>query len=304
MSRPDPAAPLWLPAAPILFLLFWSSGFPVAKLGLEYTGPMTLIVLRFALVVLVLAPLLLIIRPPWPRGRALRDVIRVGLFIHVFYFGLSYQAMALAIPSSTIALIATLQPLLIGVLAPRLAGERVAALRWVGLLTGFAGASLVILTQTTQSGLSLPAVALALCSLLGLTAGTLYEKRHPSGAHPVSANIIQFGMASIILSPAALFLEGFAVDLQPGFLLALTYLATANSIVSLGLLFLMIRHGEVSAVSSLFFLVPPLAALIAWWLIDETLHPWSMVGMLLAVLGVALASRSPAKPSGTAERQR
>jgi drug/metabolite transporter (DMT)-like permease len=276
---------------PALFLLLWSSGFAVAKLALQYTGPMTLIALRFALVVVVLLPVALVLRPSWPRGIALRHVVVVGLCMQVVYFGLSYQAMAMAIPASTVALIATLQPLLVGVFAPRFTGERVGALRWTGLILGFGGAGLVIGSQFTSAALPPAAVGFALASLVGLTAGTLYQKRFGAGAHPVSVNIIQHAVAAVVLTPPAIVLEGFAFDPHPEFVGAILYLVVVNSIISLSLLYALIRQGEVAAVSSLFFLVPPLAALIAWPLVGEALGALAWVGMLLAVAGVALANK-------------
>jgi len=277
---------------PALFLLLWSSGFAVAKLALQYTGPLTLIALRFALVVVVLLPVALVLRPRWPRGIALRHVVVVGLFMQVVYFGLSYQAMAMAIPASTVALIATLQPLLVGVFAPRFTGERVGVTRWVGLILGFSGAGLVIGSQFTTDALPLAAVGFAVASLVGLTAGTLYQKRHGAGAHPVSVNIIQHGVAAVILAPPAILLEGFAFDPHPEFVAAILYLVVVNSIISLSLLYALIRQGEVSVVSSLFFLVPPLAALIAWPLVGEALSGLAWAGMLVAVAGVALVNRA------------
>ncbi|TVQ40771.1 MAG: DMT family transporter [Geminicoccaceae bacterium] len=285
-------APAWLPAAPFLFLGFWSSGFAFAKLGLEHAGPLTCLALRFALAVVMLVPVALVLRPPWPSPTALRHTAVVGCLIQVVYFGLSYVALAMDISAGAVALIVSLQPVLVGILAPRFAGEAVSLRRWLGLVLGLAGAALVIIAKSAVEATSPWAVLAALGSLAGMTAGTLYEKRHGSGLHPVTVSLIQFVIAVVVLTPLALLVEGFAFEPHPELALAIGYLVVANSFVSLTLLLAMIRHGEVSRVSALFFLVPPMAALIAWLMLGETMPLLAWGGMAIAILGVALATRS------------
>src|ERR1700761_8114353 len=139
----------WLTfGAPIVFLLLWSAGFPVAKIGLRYASPLTFLAIRFALTVGFLSIAFAIRRPPLPRSaRAWRSLIIVGFLVQVMYFGLSYLAMTAGIATSVLALIVSLQPILVGVLAPRLVGERVGARRWTGLLLGLAGAAGVIVAR-------------------------------------------------------------------------------------------------------------------------------------------------------------
>lgn len=297
-SRPDhngqtgTVTPLWLRFAPAVFLVLWSGGFAFAKIGLGYAEPITFLALRYLLVLAVLTPLAVVLRPPLPRRRVdWGHLAVVGLLIQVVYFGLSYLALGLGVSAGGVALIVSLQPILVGVLAPRLAGETVSLLRWIGLGLGLAGAALVILARSNVEPMSTVGVFCALGALAGMTAATLYEKRFGIAQHPVTSNCVQYAVGLAIILPMAWALEDMRVAWTPDLLIALGYLAIGNSLISISLLLAMIRHGEASRVSALFFLVPPGAALIAWLLIGEALPAPAWAGMALAALGVGLAGR-------------
>lgn len=285
-------APLWLRFAPGIFLLLWSGGFAFAKNGLGYAEPITFLALRYLLVLAVLAPLVAVLRPSLPRRRI--DWVHlavVGLLIQVLYFGLSYLALWLGVSAGGVALIVSLQPILVGVLAPRLTGETLSRLRWVGLGLGLAGAALVILARSGVEPMSTLGVFCALGALAGMTAATLYEKRFGVAQHPVTSSSVQYAVGLALVLPLAWALEDMRVQWTADLLIALGYLAIGNSLISISLLLAMIRHGEASRVSALFFLVPPGAALIAWLLIGESLPAPAWAGMALAALGVGLAGR-------------
>lgn len=291
MQPSSPGKPPWLVAAPAIFLLLWSLGFPVARISLEFAEPMTFLALRYGLVIIILAPLFIILRPPLPQSAAdWLHLAVVGLLIQVVYFGFCYLAFALGESAGTVALIVSLQPILVALLAPKLAGETVGVRRWAGLLCGLGGAALVILARSTAGMTSLAGVTLIAFALLGISAGSLYEKRFGSRQHPVTANLVQYAVGLLGTLPFALAMESGRVEWTGEFILSLAYLVIANSIISLTLLLAMIRHGEVSRVSALFFLVPPLAALLSWAMLGEVIQPLAWPGIILAALGVALAS--------------
>jgi drug/metabolite transporter (DMT)-like permease len=129
-------------------------------------------------------------------------------------------------------------------------------------------------------------------ALGGMTAGTLYEKRFGVSQHPVTANTVQYLAGFGLTLPLALLLEERTVNWSLPFALSLLYLIVCNSLIALTLLLWMIRKGEVSRVSALFFLVPPMAALIGWVLLREEMPPLAWVGLGLAAAGVALATRA------------
>ncbi len=288
----DLAKPGWLRLAPTIFLLTWSGGFAFLALGLQHADPMTFLALRFALVLAVLLPLLPALRPPAPRGIAQwGHLLVVGFLVQAVYFGLTYSAITSGLSAGTLALVVSLQPIVIGLLAPRMAGERVSALRWAGLGLGLVGAAIVILARSQVEVTSLGGLLCAGGALVGMTSGTLYEKRFGVEGHPLTTGLVQYAVGLAAILPVALVLEDLRVDWTGGLLLSLAYLVIGNSIVSITLLLAMIRHGEASRVSALFFLVPPLAALIAWPMLGDPMPPAAWVGMAAAALGVAMATR-------------
>jgi drug/metabolite transporter (DMT)-like permease len=278
--------------APVVFVALWSAGFAFVALGLPDSEPLTFLALRYALVVALLAPALLVLRAPLPRARRdWIDLVVVALLVQTAYFVLLYLALDLTDSAGTVALVVSLQPILVALLAPRFAGERVTLVRWAGLGLGLAGAALVIAARSGVDGVSGGGILVSVAALLCITAGTLYETRFGSEHHPVSASAVQFAVALAVTLPLALAVEGFPVEWTGDLAISLAYLVLANSLVAIYLLLMMMRRDEASRVSALFFLVPPLAALIAWGLLGESL-PWpAWAGMALAAVGVAVATR-------------
>lgn len=284
--------PLWLLAAPVIFLLLWSGGFSVAKLGISHAEPLSFLSLRYACVCALLAPLVIILRPPLPQKKM--DWVHlaiVGVLIQTFYFGLSYLSFKAGVSAGGVAIIVCLQPILVGLIAPRFTREKVSLLRWAGLALGMAGAATVIMSRSSVELEHPLGVAAAVGALFAITAGTLWEKRFGKSYHPVVSNSVQYlaGLAGVL--PAAMMFETFQFTWSLPFLGALAYLVIGNSLVAMSLLLAMIRAGEVSRVSSLFYLVPPISALMAWPLLGEAMPPLGWLGFGLAALGVMLARR-------------
>lgn len=286
--------PLWLVAAPSIFLLLWSAGFAVAKLGLEHAAPITLLALRYVLVLLVLAPFALILRPPVPKTlRGWLDVAVVGFLIQVAYFGLCYIAFKSGVSAAGVAIVVCLQPILVALVAPRFVGEAVSRLAWAGLALGLIGAVVVILSRSQVQAENPWGVALTVGALFGITGGTLYEKRFGVSHHPVTSNMIQYVVGAAFTLPLAWATEDMRLAWSGEFVAVLAYLVLGNSLLAMSLLLAMIRAGEVSRVSALFYLVPAFSALFAWPLLGEAMPPLAWAGMALAGAGVALVSRKP-----------
>lgn len=285
MSRP------LLLAAPLIFLILWSAGFAIAKIGLLHAGPFTLLALRYSIAVLVLLPLVPLLKPQFPRGRAAVDIAVTGFLIQVAYFGLCYIAFKTGVSAGGVAIIVCLQPILVSLIAPRMVGESVSRLRWIGLALGLGGAVTVILARSGIAHEPTVGLVAAVGGLIGMTAATLYEKRFGVSTHPVPANLIQYAVGALFTLPLAIASEGMQADWTPQLWATLTYLVVGNSLISITLLLAMIRAGEVARVSALFYLVPPLSALFAWPLLGEAMPPLAWAGMALAGIGVMLARR-------------
>lgn len=293
-QRPDSAtaAPAWLVGAPALFLLLWSSGFVFLKLGLRDADPLTFLALRYAIVVALLAGLSLWFKPEFPRtAAAWLHVAMVGLLLQAGYFAFTYLSLKYGMSAGAAALITSQQPILIGLLAPAIAGERVGVIRWVGLALGVTGAAIVILAKSSIEISSARALVFAVLALLSMTGSTLWEKRFGTATHPLSASLVQYGVALLITAPLAYLLEPMRVHWTLGLAGSLAYLVVGNSLLAIYLLLTMIRFGEASRVSALFFLVPPVTAVIALVALGEALPPLAWVGMVLAAIGVYLVAR-------------
>jgi drug/metabolite transporter (DMT)-like permease len=218
----------------------------------------------------------------------------IGVLVQAFYFSMTYMSIRLGLGAGTIALVTSLQPILVALAAPAVAGERVEASRWLGLLLGLGGAIVTIVAKSDVEVTSNLALGTAVLALLALTAGTLYEKRFGTAQHPLASNLVQYAVGLVVVAPFALALETMQVDWTPKLIGSLAYLVVCNSLVAMTLLFAMIRAGQVSRVSSLFFLVPPGAALVAWLVLDEHMPPLAWSGFALAAVGVWLATRRTA----------
>jgi len=293
-SANEKCSPFWSLVAPALFILLWSGGFTALKAGLAYAEPITYLALRYGVVLAVLVPLFLIMRPPLPKSPVeWGHQAVIGILVQTLYFGLAYIAMRLGVSAGLQALIVSLQPILVGILAPGLVHERVGVVQWLGLGLGILGAALVIMTRSAVDATSAAGILCSFGALFGMTAGTLYEKRFGVAQHPVTSNLIQYVVGFAAVLTLAWALEDMHVSWTGQMIAALLYLVIGNSLVSVTLLLAMIRRGEASRVSALFFLIPPIAAVIAWLLIDEAMPPLAWMGMALAAAGVAIANRPP-----------
>ncbi|MEP5152964.1 DMT family transporter [Planktotalea sp.] len=285
--------PLWLTLAPALFLLLWALGYSVAKIGLLYTDPMTLLALRFGCVVIIMGFLFAVLRPPLPKTRAdFLHLAFVGFLIQAVYFGCCYYAFHEGIGAGTLALLMSFQPILVALIAPLWTSETVSRKSWIGLGLGLAGALLVIGSRTDIEPPTLLGLAFAAVALCGISGGSIWEKRFGLSHHPVTANLIGYGAGFIGILPALAIQDGFHIEWTGTFIAALAYLVIGNSVIAVGLLLAMIRAGDVSRVSALFFLVPPLAALAAWVSLGEVMPPLAWGGLALASMGVYLATRT------------
>jgi drug/metabolite transporter (DMT)-like permease len=243
-------------------------------------------------VVVLLLATAAVLRPPLPRDRAAWvHLVVVGLLLQAGYFGLLYLALEHIAPAIA-ALVVCLQPVLVALLAPRMVGEHVPLARWAGLGLGLLGAAAVIVLRADDGGADAAGIALAVASLLAITAATLYESRFGVEGHPVTSNLVQCATAFVATGLVAVIAEDLRVDWTGDLVISLIYLVLGNSLVSITLLLTMLRRGTASQVSALFFLVPPLAALIAWAILGEALPALAWVGMVIAAVGVAVATRN------------
>jgi drug/metabolite transporter (DMT)-like permease len=281
-------------SAPAVFVLFWASGFIGAKFGLAYAEPLTFLALRMGAVVLLLGAVIAATRPKWPGGNGMMHSAITGLLVHGLYLGGVFVAIENGLSAGLVALIVSLQPVLTSTVANRWLGERILARQWLGLALGLAGVYLILQEKIATSGASVLAFAAAGAALIGITAGTLYQKHFGGGIDWRPALAIQYAAAGVLFFLGAAAFETRVVHLTPQFLFALAWLVLVLSLGAVWLLYILIRRAVATRVVSLFYLTPPVTALLAWALFNERLAPLALVGMAGCVAGVFLVNWKPA----------
>jgi drug/metabolite transporter (DMT)-like permease len=289
MVPPRSAAETAAFAAPAVFVVLWASGFIGAKLGLPYAEPMTFLTVRMALVVALLGAIALITRPRWPGPAGAIHSAVVGLLVHGCYLGGVFVAIDRRLPAGLAALVVSLQPVLTSTLANPLLGERVMIRQWLGLGLGIVGVYLVVRGRT--GGVAPPiAWIAATVALIGITVGTLYQKRFGSGIDWRTGFFFQYTAAGLLFGGGALAFESREVQWSADLVIALAWLVIILSFGAIWLLYFLIERRAATRVASLFYLTPPLTALMAYALFDERLSRTALVGMAVCAVGVALVN--------------
>jgi drug/metabolite transporter (DMT)-like permease len=278
-------------AAPGLFILLWSSGFIGGKFGLPYAEPFTFLTIRMVIVVALLAALVAIGRPARPSGAMIGHNIVSGLLVHGCYLGGVFMAIKSGLATGLVALIVSLQPVLTSTVANRLLGERVMPLQWAGLVLGVIGVYLVVAGNISGGDVAWIAWPGITVALLGITAGTLYQKRFGSGIDWRTQFLIQYIAAGVLFGLGALSFESWRVAWNLTFVFALAWLVFVMSFAAIWLFYFLIKRIPAIRFTSLLYLMPPTTALMGFVLFDERLAPAALVGMALCVAGVLLVNR-------------
>jgi drug/metabolite transporter (DMT)-like permease len=279
----------WSAYIPHLFVLLWSSGFIGSKLGVPYAEPFTFLTLRYVIVLLILVPIALLTRAPWPRGRTqIMHVAIAGLLIHAVYLSGCVWSLRLGLPSGLLSLTVSMQPLFTAAFAGMVLHERVLPRQWGGLALGFLGTAMVV-AHKTGSGLTFAMMVPAIASLIGITVGTLWQKRYCPAFDLRTSAVVQYAASLLVTAVLALSTETMEVQWSGQFVFALLWVALVLSIGAISLLNHLIRSGTAVNVTRLFYTVPAVTALMAWAIFGETLTGLSLLGMGVAVLGVWLA---------------
>ena len=298
MSSPSSAASatassLFIAWTPAIFVVLWSTGFIGMRLGTPFAEPFTFMMWRMLIVVSILGVVVLATRAPWPSNPTeVTHIAVAGLLTHATYLCGVLYAINLKLPLGFVALIAGLQPILTAVFANIFLHEKLNARQWGGMALGLAGVVMVVMSKFSLGNFNAPALGFAGIALLGITFGTLYQKRFCSHMDLRTGGVIQFSSTGLVMLLLAMLLETREVQWTGQFVFALFWLAIVLSLGAISLLYLMIRRGAASKVASLFFLTPSVTAVMAFALFDETLSWLAVGGLLVTAAGVALVMRA------------
>jgi drug/metabolite transporter (DMT)-like permease len=282
--------------APGLFVLLWSTGFVGSKYGSLHAEPFTMTGIRMVLVSALLLIVILLTKAPWPSSRrSFLHLMVAGTLVHATYLCGILYGLRLGVSVGLVAIVAGIQPILTALFARIVLGESLQRWQWLGMALGLIGVLMVVsskydiasLSSSNRNGLVAAGVA-----LLGITAGTLYQKRFCADMDLRTGGIVQYLTTTGICVIGAVTFETRQIDWSMQFVAAIVWLAVVLSIGAIGLLYFMIRRGAASQVSSLFFLTPSVTAIMAWLLFGEQLSALAIAGMAATAMGVLLVVKN------------
>lgn len=282
---------LAIATAPMLFVLLWSTGFLGARFGLPYIEPMTFLAVRMVFVVLILGAIAFLARARWLKADEVGHSLVAGFMVHGLYLGGVFTAISQGVPAGISALIPGLQPILTSTIANRFMGEQVSRLQWFGLGLGLVGVALVLHDRTMLAAATPLGWSASVISLIGITLGTLYQKRYCGGIDWRSGNLVQYIGAALVFACGAFAFETRVIHWSGELIFALAWLVLVLSIAAVGLMYWLIRRSAATGFASLFYLVPAVTALMAFVLFGEKLDAVSIAGMAICAVGVVLVNR-------------
>ncbi len=274
--------------API-FVLIWSTGFVIARLAMPYVEPATFLFWRFAGVLAAMAALSLIWRITWPSRTQMKHIAIAGLLMQFGYLLGVWCAVRLGMTAGLVAIIVGLQPIVTAWFAAWIS-EKVTPRQWLGLAFGFAGVALVVMEKISFAHIPILSYILAFLALLSITFGTLYQKKYCPVFDLRAGSSIQFGVSAFLCFFCMYFFETGVMVWNLPVTGALLWSIFPLSIGSISLLFMMIRKGAATKVTSLLYLTPPTTAIMAWFLFDEPFTTLMAVGLGLTMTGVVLVN--------------
>jgi len=275
----------------MLFVLLWRTGFIGARFGLPYIEPQTFLAVRMVFVALIMTMIALIAGARWPRGSEISHSLVAGSLVHGLYLGGVFTAISQGVPAGISALIPGLQPILTSTIANRFMGEKVSPLQWFGLLLGLIGVVMVLHDRRIVAEGSVLGWIASFGSLIGITLGTLYQKRYCGQIDWRTGNTIQYTGALVLFGIGAFAFETRVIHWTGELIFAMAWLVFVLSIAAVALMYWLIRRSAATGFASLFYLVPAVTALFAYFLFGEKLDALSIAGMGVCAIGVVLANR-------------
>ncbi|MCX7325670.1 MAG: DMT family transporter [Hyphomicrobiales bacterium] len=288
---------LILRLAPVAFVLIWSTGWISAGYSAPYADPLTFLTVRFSCAAVLLALLAFATGAPWPKGaRSWGHAFLAGALLHGIYLAGVWWAVRHGLPAGISGLLAALQPILTAAFSPWLLGERISPIRWTGIAIGFAGIALVLLPKlvglsTDILWLALVPILVNLVGMFAVTFGSFYQKRFQQSGDLTTMTAVQYLGAIAVTLPLAAALEPMVITWNLTMVFVLAWSVVGLSLGGIALFLLLIRRGEVSRAATFIYLVPPTVAIEAYFLFGEQLAAIQIIGMVVAVFGVVLASR-------------
>ncbi len=280
-------------ALPIVFIFLYGSGFVFTAFGLENSSPMAFLGLRFFIAFFILLIIASVLKVQWPK--TLLEFIHISiaglLTVGVFSIGV-FLSLSFGISASLSALIIALQPIVVTFLAVKLLGEKFNMKILMGLLLGILGVAFVVSSKVGGSSTQTFGIVFSIVALLGLSFGNIYQKKYCSNMNLYSGGAIQTLSSTILVAPLLLFFEDINITFNNDFFIALMYMSVGVSIGALSLLYIMIEKGEVSKVSSVFYMMPVCAAVMSYLIFGTNIDMTMLIGIASVLIGILLINKN------------
>ncbi len=278
----------------IAFIFLWASAFVAAKLGLSDAGPFSMLAIRFVIVSFIFAIIVFLFRAKWPKKSEVLYIGLVGILLHGFYLGGVFFSITKGTSAGISSLIVSLHPVLTCILAILIIKEDIKVDKWIGIFLGFIG---VLIVVWPRLGGELPLIGFISCviALVAISFGTIIQKKYLENMDILGGNTIQAVFAAIFFSILLIFFEPFKFNLSKELIISMTWLIILVSLGAISILMLLIRRGEMSSTASLFFLAPPVSAILGYLVFKEELNVSGIIGFIVACTGVWLVNRKPNK---------
>ena len=276
---------------PFIFVILWSSAFVTTKPIIDNSDPFAALAFRFFFVALgFLIYSIYTKQTILTNKRSLLQSIFSGVLFHGVYLGGVFYSVSIGMPTGITALIVTLQPILTNALAGKILGEKVSIKQWIGIFLGFIGAALVL---GFDIGYSLPVVGVlaSFIALLAITTSTLWQKRISNNLPLSVSNMYQAIGGCLFHIIIIIFFTGLYIDFTTTFLIAMSHQIFLVSFGAFTILMYLIKNNSASKTVSIFFLIPPTTAIMAWLFLNEKLNNLDLIGFVIATLGVYIATR-------------
>ncbi|KAE9655088.1 DMT family transporter [Pseudomonas sp. PB105] len=272
---------------PIAFILLWSSGYIGGAFGVRYGEPFTMTFYRFALAALVFLGVAIAIKAEWPRRLTpyLHAAV-VGLLLQALQFGGLYTGISQGVPAGQAALIVGLMPVFVVIGAYFCLGEQLSWRDLPGSILGVGGVAIVVGNSFLGTASSISGYGAVGLALLGITLGTLYQKRFLGGVDLWVGCFIQMATASLVMLALACATETMQVTEWMPFAASVAWITLMNSVGALTLLYLMIRRGDASKATNLFHVIPAVTQIMASMVLGEMPSGVAILGFVVSGAGV------------------
>ena len=276
---------------PFIFIILWSSAFVTTKPIIDNSDPFAALAFRFFVVAFGFFIFSIYTKQKiLTNSKNLLQSLFSGVLFHGVYLGGVFYSVSIGMPTGIAALIVTLQPILTNALAGKFLDEKVTFKQWIGVILGFIGAALVL---GFDIGSSLPVIGViaSFIALLAITTSTLWQKKISNDLPLSVSNMYQaIGGCSFHIIIILIFSEPY-INFTSTFLIAMSHQIFLVSFGAFTILMFLIKNNSASKTVSIFFLIPPTTAIMAWIFLNEKLNNLDLVGFAVATFGVYIATR-------------